>query len=190
MPPARRRLFGVIVAVALLAAGAAGTVALQAERAQARRNEVVEAAEASRSRAQDAVHAQLAVIEGRAVSGASNPVLRAQLGVVDAATLRDGFSSEAWWSAIRREFPVSGVAAGDTPDVLVGPRASALDFSGLIAAARKSGQSSGLLSGPDAAMAAGVAMTEGRTSARFAVLLAKPVDAAFLEEIAARTRGS
>src|SRR4051812_24008651 len=158
MPPARRRLFGVIVAVAVLAAGAAGTVALQAERAQARRNEVAEAAEGSRSRAQDAVRAQLAVVEGRAVSGASNPVLRAQLGVVDAATLRDGFSSETWWESVRKDFPVSGVAAGETPEVLVGASPAALDLSGVIKAARKSGQAAALVPSRDGAFVAGAAI--------------------------------
>jgi len=39
--------------------------------------------------------------------------------------------------SIRREFPVSGVAAGDAPDVLVGPGVAGLDFSGLIKAAPK-----------------------------------------------------
>jgi len=190
MALARRRLVGVIVAGGLLAAGAAGTVALKAARTQARRNEVSEAADASRSRAQDALRAQLALVEGRAVSAASNPVLRAQLGVVDAATLKDGFSSESWWQPIRREFPISGVAAGDAPDVLVGPGAAALDFSALIKAARKTGQASGLLAGKDAAMIAGAAMGEGRAAARFAILLAKPLDSSFLEEIASRTRGA
>src|SRR5262249_36718697 len=137
MAPARRRLVGVLVAGGLLAAGAAGTVALKAAKAQARRSEVAEAADASRSRPHDALRAQRALVEGGAMSAASNPVLRAQLGVVDAATLKDGFWSEPWWQSVRREFPVSGVAAGEAPDVMVGPGASALDFSALIKAARK-----------------------------------------------------
>jgi len=181
---------GVVVAGAFLAGGAAGTAALKAARVQARHDEVAEAAEAGRSRAQDALRAQLALVEGRAVSAASNPVLRAQLGVVDAPTLRDGFSSEPWWQSIRREFPVSGVAAGDAPDVLVGPGVAGLDFSGLIKAARKNGQASGLIPAQDAAVVAGAAMADGRNGARFAVLIAKPLDTPLLEEIASRTRGS
>jgi len=183
-------LLGAVVAVALLVAGAAATAALDAARVQARRTEVAEAAEASRSRALDAVRVDLALVEGRAVSAAANPILRAQLGVVDAATLKDGFTSEPWWGPVRREFPISGVASGDAPDLLVGAGASGLDFTGLIKAARKGGQASGLLAAQNAPVVAGVAMAEGRTEARFAVLVAKPVDAAFLEAIASRTRGA
>ena len=179
------------IALAVLLAAAGGTVLLGRARAQARRDEVAEATEGSRSRAQDAVRAQLAVVEGRAASGASNPVLRAQLGVVDAATLKDGFSSESWWDAVRREFPISGVAAGDAPEVLVGIDARSLDFSGVIKAARKAGQASALLTTPKGSpLVAGAAMAEGRAASRFAVLVAKPMDAAFVEQIAARTRGA
>ncbi len=191
MPRAPRRLLGAAIAAAVLLAAAGGTFVLKAAHAQARRDEVAEAAEGSRARAQDALRAQLSVIEGRAASGASNPVLRAQLGVVDAATLKDGFASESWWDAIRREFPISGVAAGDTPEVLVGLDPRSLDFSALIKAARKAGQASALLATPKGSpIAAGAAQAEGRAAARFTVLVAKPVDAAFVEQIAARTRGA
>jgi hypothetical protein len=191
MPRTRRRLLGAAIAVALLLAAGGGTALLRKARAQARRNEVAEAVEASRARAQDALRAELAVVEGRAASGASNPVLRAQLGVVDAATLKDGFASESWWDAVRREFPVSGVAAGETPEVLVGLDPQSLDFSGLIRAARKAGQASALLATPRGSpLVAGAAMAEGRAGSRFAVLVAKPMDGAFVEQIASRTRGA
>jgi serine/threonine protein kinase len=191
MPRTRRRLLGAAIAAALLLAAGGGTALLRKARAQARRNEVAEAVEASRARAQDALRAQLAVVEGRAASGASNPVLRAQLGVVDAATLKDGFASESWWDAVRREFPVSGVAAGETPEVLVGLDPQSLDFSGLIRAARKAGQAATLLATPKGSpLVAGAAMAEGRAGSRFAVLVAKPMDGAFAEQIATRTRGA
>jgi len=141
-------------------------------------------------RAQDAIRAQLAVVEGRAVSSAANPVLRAQLGVVDVATVKDGFSSERWWESVRREFPISGVAAGESPDVLVGTAGSAVDFSPLIKAARKSGQSASLLASTEGPLVAGAAITEGMAGTRFAVLVARPADAGFVEEIASRTRGA
>jgi len=190
MPLARRRLLAAAVAAALVAAAAAGTFALQAAREQSRREEIAEAAESTRARAQDAIRAQLAVVEGRAVSFAANPVLRAQLGVVDAATLKDGFSSERWWETVRREFPVSGIAAGESPDVLVGVAGAEPDFSSLIKAARKSGQSASLLASPEGPLVAGAAITEGRAGTRFAVLVARAADAGFVEEIAARTRGA
>jgi Protein kinase domain len=190
MPLVRRRLLTAAVAAALVAAAAGGTLALQAAREQAHREEIAEAAESSRARAQDAIRAQLAIVEGRAVSFAANPVLRAQLGVVDAATLKDGFSSERWWESVRREFPISGVAAGDSPDVLVGVTNSAPDFSALIRAARKSGQAAAVFPSQDGPLVAGAAATEGRAGQRFAVLVARPADAGFLEEIASRTRGA
>ena len=191
MPGARRRLTGASIAILLLLAAGGGTALLRKAHEQQRRSEVAEAVDASRSRAQDALHAQLSVVEGRAASGASNPVLRAQLGVVDAATLKDGFASETWWEPIRREFPISGVAAGDTPEVLVGLDPASLDFSGVIKAARKGGQASALLSTPKGSpLVVGAAMAEGHATGRFAVLVAKPMDAAFVEQIASRTRGA
>jgi len=71
MAPARRRLAGLAIAMVLLGAAAAATVGLKAARVQARKDEIAEAAEGTRSRAQDAIRAQLAVVEGRAVSSAS-----------------------------------------------------------------------------------------------------------------------
>ena len=191
MPLARRRLLGALTAALVLLIAAGGTVLLRATRARELRAELAEATEGSRSRVQDAIRAQLAVVEGRAASGAANPVLRAQLGVVDAATLKDGFASESWWDAVRREFPISGVAAGDSPEVLVGLDPKTLDFSGVIKAARKAGQASALLSTPRGSpVLAGAAIAEGRAAAQYAVLVARPVDAAFVDQIAARTRGA
>ncbi len=188
---ARRRLLGAVTAAVVLLVAAGGTALLKAARARELRAELAEATEGSRSRAQDAIRAQLAVVEGRAASGAANPVLRAQLGVVDAATLKDGFASESWWDAVRREFPISGVAAGDAPEVLVGLDPRTLDFSGVIKAARKAGQASALLSTPKGSpLLAGAAMAEGRAASRYAVLVARPVDAEFVDQIAARTRGA
>src|SRR6185436_9254789 len=181
MAPARRRLAGLAIAMVLLGAAAAATVGLKAARVQARKDEIAEAAEGTRSRAQDAVRAQLAVVEGRAVSSASNPVLRAQLGVVDVATLKDGFSSETWWDAVRREFPVSGVAGGDSPDVLVGAGSAGLDFSGLIKTARKNGQASALITSPELTVVAGAAIAQVRHGS-YAVLVAKPLDPDFAEQ--------
>jgi len=182
---------GALAAAAVLLIAAGGTALLRATRARELGAELAEATEGSRSRVQDAIRAQLAVVEGRAASGASNPVLRAQLGVVDAATLKDGFASEPWWDGVRREFPISGVAAGEAPEVLVGLDPGALDFSGVIKAARKLGQASALLSsGKNSPLLAGAAIAEGRADAQYAVLVARPLDAAFVDQIAARTRGA
>jgi predicted Ser/Thr protein kinase len=190
MSSAKRRAGGAAAAIVLLCGAAAGTRALSSARAEARHQELAELAEGSRSRAQDAVHAQLSAVEGRAVAAASNPVLRAQLGVVDAATLRDGFASEPWWEPVRRDFPIYGVAAGGSPEVLVGAD-SGLDFSTLVKEAREKRQSSAVLASADAAVVAGAAAAEGAgRRARFVVLLAKPLDAVFLDEVASRTRGA
>src|SRR5476649_1124297 len=92
-----RRIAGGVAAILLLAGAAAATRFLAESRAQARHDQLAEVADNLRSRADDAVKGQLAGLEGRAASAASNPVLRAQLGVVDAATLHDGLSTEPWW---------------------------------------------------------------------------------------------
>src|SRR4051812_44905138 len=189
MPAAGKRLLGCLLAAVLLAAAAGGTFMLDAARSKARHDAGVEAADGSRSRAQDAIRAQLSVVEGRAVSSASNPVLRAQLGVVDVATLKDGFSSESWWDAVRREFPVSGVAGGDSPDVLIGAGSAGLDFSGLIKAARKNGEASALITSPELTVVAGAAIAQVRHGS-YAVLVAKPLDPDFAEQVASRTRGA
>ncbi|HZX94933.1 MAG TPA: serine/threonine-protein kinase [Myxococcales bacterium] len=189
MPASRKRLLGCLLAAVLLAAAAGGTFMLDAARSKARHDAGVEAADGSRSRAQDAVRAQLSVVEGRAVSAASNPVLRAQLGVVDVPTLKDGFASETWWEPVRRDFPISGVASGESPDVLVGEGAAKVNFGPLIRAARKAGQASSLLAFSDFVVLGGAAVAESRGS-RFVVLVGKPVDAAFLEDVASRTRGA
>jgi hypothetical protein len=190
MPFSPRRLIGVAIAAVVLAGAAAGTMALNAQRAQTRHDELAEAAEGAKARAQDAVTGQLATVEGRAVSAASIPVLRAQLGVVDEATLRDGFSSEPWWEPVRHDFPIYGVAAGDNPEVLVGADASGLDFSPLVKSARKKRQASSILVAQDSAVVAGAALVDGRAKgAPFVLLLGKPLDADFLDEVASRTRG-
>jgi hypothetical protein len=107
-------------------------------------------------------------VEGRAVSAAS---IRCSVSAVDAATLKDGFQATS--GTIRREFPVP-VAAGDAPDVLVGAGASALTFLSLIKAAQRTVRPR--LRGAHAAMVAGAAAGQAGPR-RFAVLVAKPVDA-------------
>jgi len=179
-----------VTIAAVLAAGAgAATVAIEASHRQARHDDLAEAAESVRARAEDAVRGQLATVEGRTVAAASIPVLRAQLGVVDEATLRDGFSTEPWWEPVRRDFPIYGVASGDTPEVLVGGDVSALDFSALIRAARKKRQASAVVVSPGTAVAAGAALVDRPKATPFAIVLAKPLGAEFLDEIASRTRG-
>src|SRR5260370_565325 len=185
-----KRLTGAGFAALLLAGAGAGTVGLEAAHARERPDQLVEAADGSSARAQDAVHAQLSAVEGRAVSAASIPVLRAQLGVVDAATLRDGFSTEPWWEPVRRDFSIYGVAAGDAPEVLVGARGPGLDFAARIRAARKERQASSVIAAADAAVLAGGAVAEAsRRGTPFVILLAKLLDRGFLDEVASRTRG-
>lgn len=186
-----RRIGGILAALVSLGGAAAGTKALSTAYAQARHEELAEAAEGVRVRADDTVKAQLANLEGRAVSASSNPVLRAQLGVVDAATLRDGFSTEPWWEPVRRDFPIYGVAAGTVPEVLVGAEGSGLDFTALIDSARKHQQASSVLAAADTVVIAGAAVAQGSSKgAPFVVVLAKPIDARFLDEVVSRTRGA
>jgi type II secretory pathway pseudopilin PulG len=184
-----RRVAGVAVAILLLGGAAAAARFLSAQRTQARHDQLAEAADGVRSRADDAVKSQLSVLEGRASSAATNPVLRAQLGVVDAATLHDGLSTEPWWEPVRKDFPISGLAASEAPDVTIGEIGD-LNFTPLIKAARAHQKASSLILGESMAVLAGASVVErGHGGAPFVVILARPLDAAFLEEVGARTRG-
>ncbi|HEX4382240.1 MAG TPA: serine/threonine-protein kinase [Myxococcales bacterium] len=177
------------MAILLLGGAAAAARFLSAQRTQARHDQLAEAADSVRSRADDAVKSQLSVLEGRASSAATNPVLRAQLGVVDAATLHDGLSTEPWWEPVRKDFPISGLAATEAPDVTIGEIGD-LNFTPLIKAARAHQKASSLILGESMAVLAGASIVErGHGGAPFVVLLARPLDAAFLEEVGARTRG-
>jgi type II secretory pathway pseudopilin PulG len=183
-----RRIAGVVFAILVLGAAAAANRYLAASRARARHDQLAEAAESARSRTDDAIKVQLAAAEGRAASAAANPVLRAQLGIVDVATLRDGMSTEPWWEPVRKDFPVSGIAAGATPEVTIGDVAD-LDFSALIKLARTREHASVLLAGESRITMAAAALTKNRGQS-FVVVMARPLDAPFLEEVAARARGA
>jgi len=184
-----RRIAGVSVTILILGGAAAASRFLAASKAQARHDQLAETADNVRARADDAVKGQLAVLEGRAGSAASNPVLRAQLGVVDAATLHDGLSTEPWWAQVRKDFPISGLAAGDTPDVTIGDTAD-LNFAPLIKAARKRQKASSLIVGENVAVLAGASIIErGHGGEPFVVLMARPLDASFLDDVSSRTRG-
>ena len=189
MSTTARRVAGVAVAILLLGGAAAAARFLASSRTQARHDQLAEAADSVRSRADDAVKSQLSVLEGRASSAATNPVLRAQLGVVDANTLHDGLSTEPWWEPVRKDFPISGLAASDSPDVTIGEIGD-LNFTPLIKAARAHQKASSLILGESSVVLAGASVVErGHGASPFVVILARPLDAAFLEDVSSRTRG-
>src|SRR5260370_37964066 len=90
-----KRLTGAGFAALLLAGAGAGTVGLEAAHARERHDQLVEAADGSSARAQDAVHAQLSAVEGRALAAASIPVPRAPLRAGGAATPRARVHTQA-----------------------------------------------------------------------------------------------
>ena len=186
-----KRAAAVAVALLLLAGAAAVSSTLAASAKRARHDDLLEAGEAMRTRVQDGVRAQLASVEGRAVAAASIPVLRAQIGVVDASTLKDGFATEPWWLPVRQDFPIYGVAGGEVPDLLVGAEPGDLDFAGLVKIARARRQASAVLAQPGAAVAAAAAVIDRAGNGAQAVLvLGKPLDAAFADDLASRAKGA
>ncbi len=129
------KLIGIAVAFALLALAAAGSVYLRRTRAADADERQGRLAEQVREEAERAVQEQLSALEAKAREAGSLPVLCAQVGMVDWNTLRDGFTSEAWWEPVRRSASVYGVALGDKLDGVEGAPAE-LDASDLIARAR------------------------------------------------------
>ncbi len=184
----RRGLF-VGGAVLALVAGGLGTLALRSARDGRRAGELARQADAARGQAQDVLKARLADLEGRTGAAASLPVLRAQIGVVDATTLRDGFHSEPWWQSVREAFPVYGVSFGDGLDLLEGASRADFDASALLRAAREKRQASAVLARHEVPLLAGAALID-RPGLKAVLLLGKPIDVALLDEISARVHGA
>jgi|GEM_PF-468144 len=191
MRPVLKRTLALAVTLALLAAAAVASELLRSRQTQAQRDELTQTAEAARDQAQAVLVARLAAVQEKAISASSLPVLRAQIGVVDAQTLRDGFATEPWWLPIRQEYPVYGLSLGGTIEMLSGASPAELDVSALLktAAARRS--SSAIIASGDSALFLAAALIDKPGDGPVPVLLlAKPLDAALLAELAASAKAA
>ena len=180
-----RRAIGVGVAAALLAAAAAGTAALSAAREADSAKGLQDAAEKARTQAQDAINVHLRKLQTRAEAASSLPELRAQIGAVDANTLRDGFSTEPWWQPVRREAQVTALAlSGNGTDLSLGVAEQDFDASDLIQKAREGKPAAGLAlaKGAPYLAAASIVDKPGRRP-QPVLVLARPLDEDLLDGI-------
>ena len=123
----RRALSVGVAALALLGGGlAAGAAHRFHDRGM--RTLAAQLAGNARTQAKSALVDKLKMIETQATSAAGLPQIRGQLANFDAATLRDGFRSEAWWAPFRTDYSVYGVAnEREALEVVEGMEAPDLD---------------------------------------------------------------
>jgi len=189
-----RKILGVVSAVALLAAAAAGTRLVEASRDRTVQKDVARAAEAAGARATDALAAHVAELKLKVQNATANPRLAAALeGNVDAGTLRDLFRSEVWWAPYRDEFKVYAIAfESEKLDVVEGMAGADLAADLLVRATRERREAvSDIIMGkgwPYAAAAA-IAPVPGRAAAPVLVL-AKPIDDAAVRKLSERAQGA
>ena len=180
-----RRAIGVGVAAALLGAAFAGTASLSSAREAESAKGLQDSAERARTQAQDAINVHLRKLQTRAEAASSLPELRAQIGVVDASTLRDGFNSEPWWQPVRREASITALAlSGNGTDLSLGVPEQDFDAADLVQKARESRTAAGLAlaKGNPYLAAASVVDKPGRRP-QPVLVLARPLDEELLDGI-------
>jgi len=184
------------VVVALVAAGALGTVAI--DKARVRRSQAFaeRMAATARDAARDGLKARLEALAGHAQSAAGLTQVRGIVATGDVATLRDGFKDEPWWKPVRDEFRVYGVAmAGEKLDLVEGEGMAPADFevAALVKTAREKRQGAALVQARSKAWpylaAAAVIDAPGKAVAPVLVL-ARPFDESVARELSERVRGS
>ncbi|HEX4404223.1 MAG TPA: serine/threonine-protein kinase [Polyangia bacterium] len=189
-----RRILAVLFAAAALAAGTAGSRALDGAREQTIRREAGRAAEAAGMRATDALMAHVGELKLEAHNAASSPRLAAALrGNVDAATLQDLFRTEEWWEPYRNAFKVYAVAF-DTEklDVIEGMKNAEFASDLLVREARERREAvAEIVMGkgwPYAAAAVAIDLPERRTP--LVLVLARPIDEAAVRKLSEAARGA
>jgi hypothetical protein len=189
-----RRILAVLFAAVALAAGTAGSRALDGAREQTIRREAGRAAEAAGMRASDALTAHVGELKLEAHNAASNPRLAAALrGNVDAATLQDLFRTEEWWEPYRNAFKVYAVAF-DTEklDVMEGMKNAEFASDLLVREARERREAvAEIVMGkgwPYAAAAVAIDLPERRLP--LVLLLARPIDEAAVRKLSEAARGA
>jgi hypothetical protein len=171
--------------VALVCAAALATRVLALQRGERVQRDLQEQAERAVAQAEDQLKLHLRKLQTRADGASSLPELRAQIGAVDAMTLRDGFASEPWWLPVRREAPMTALAiVGETIDVSLGVAENDFDAASLIRQAREGRQASGaaLAKGVPCLAAAALIEKPGRRL-RPVLVLARPIDDELVGEV-------
>src|SRR5437016_4528987 len=110
MQSGRKRALAIGIAVLALAGGAVASLVIHRFHDRGLRRLAGQLSANARTQAQSAIAGKLKMIETQALSAAQLPQIRGQISTFDAATLRDGFRSEAWWAPFRNDFSVYGVA--------------------------------------------------------------------------------
>ena len=190
----QKRNLAVVVAILALGGALAGSLAVRRFHDRALHQLATQLSGNARTQARSALNDKLKMIETQAMSAAQLPPIRGQISTFDAATLKDGFKSEAWWEPFRNDFSVYGVANDkETLEVVEGMDPGELDATKLVADARAHRQTSALvLAGPKKwPYAAGAAVIDAPGRALPAVIfLAQAVDQAFVQELAGRSGGA
>jgi len=189
-----KKFWGLLAAVGLLGAAAAGTRAIDAGRDRSLRQEALRSAEAAGQRAADALANHVAELKLKAQNATANPRLSAALqGNVDAATLQDLFRSEVWWQPYRDEFKVYAIALeSEKLDILEGMNAADFAADLLVREARERREPVAEIvmgKGWPYAAAATIAPVPERAIAPVLVL-AKPIDEAALRRLADKAHGA
>jgi hypothetical protein len=194
MQSGQRRTVAIAVAALALAGGVLGTYLEHRSRDRSLRRLAAQLSGNARAQARSALADKLKMIETQAMSAAQLPQIRGQIATFDAATLADGFRSEAWWAPFRNDFSVYGVAVdSDKLQAVEGMAQADLDAAPLIAQARAHRTASGLLLAGEKKWpyAAGVAVIDAPGRAVPAVIfLAQAIDQAFAQDLAARSGGA
>src|SRR4051812_43596820 len=146
MQRSAKRKLGIAAAVASLLAAGLSSSAIHRLHEGGLRTLSAHLAGNEASLAQAAFEARLRMIESQAQAAAQLPQIRGQITTFDAATLKDGFRSEAWWAPFRLDFSVYGVATdGPGLSAVEGMNAAEVDAAPLVAEAREKRQASGLI---------------------------------------------
>src|SRR5438105_1017471 len=106
----RKRTLGIAVAIIALVAGELISLELHKVHDRNLRRLAGQLANNARTQARSALADKLKLIETQASSAAQLPPIRGQIATFDAATLKDGFRSEAWWAPFRNDYSVYGIA--------------------------------------------------------------------------------
>ena len=110
MQSGQKRMVGIAIALLALVAGGAGSLIVQRFHDRGLGRLADQLGNNARSQAKSALESHLKFVETQAMSAAQLPQIRGQVATFDAATLKDGFRSEAWWGPFRNDFSVYGVA--------------------------------------------------------------------------------
>jgi hypothetical protein len=194
MGKSTRRIIGVAAAALLLGAAAIGAQQLDKMRGEQVRAAQAAAGEQARDQVVELLGQRLQQIQSRAESAGSLPELRAQVGVVDWYTLRDGFASEPWWLPVRRDATIYGLSVeSEGLDNVEGVERDALgpQVSDLLQKAREKRSASGvrLVGGRPMLLAAAQIDKPGRKVAPVLVL-GKPLDDELVDALAGRIKGA